>query len=256
MLAGGIINGSWSSRIRFEDLDLPKTDSWGPPVLDSPLTDTMAFFTETFTLKTLADAWTDRKKELRILRRESAKDELLDRIQSNCIANRAQIHLELVDAALNAHSRSQLRVPLWSYRAVTFHEWTNQYAAELQEAREFRVDDLVTVDGHSERVHTLFRYTDLKTRLAAFFGPSFRIRVLKEPLDPRSRIWSAIWEAHTYTVILEYFPEMPTVTPPPASPLSEPPPLTRRSVGSIHDYDDRRDAARDLLASCYCHDSE
>ena len=231
-------------------------DPEGPRILDSPPTDTMAFFTETFTLKTLADAWTDRKAELRTLRRETAKDELLDRIQSHCIANRAQIHLELVDAALNAHARSQLRVPVWSYRAVTFHEWTHEYATELQEAREFNVDDVVTVDGHSERVHTLFRYTDLKTRLAAFFGPSFRIRVLKEPLDPRSRIWSAAWEAHTYTVILEYFPEMPTVTPPPASPLSEPPPLTRRSVGSLHDYDTLQDAARDLMASCYCHDSE
>lgn len=207
-----------------------------------------SFFTETFSLKTLADAWSVRKRELRTLNRTAARDELLVRLKNHCIANRSTIHLELVDAALNAHSRSQLRVPIWSYRAVSFKGWVEDHGTRLHDAQRMGQDDTMQVNGWTERIHTIVRQTDFETLLAAFFGPAFRVRAVKEPVV-EARGYD--WESHTWTLLLEYYPELPTVTPPPASPVSEPPPLRRRA-GSIRDYDSVEEAARDLMAECYC----
>ena len=46
-----------------------------------------SFFTDTLTLKTLADAWSARKQELRTLQRTLARDELLAHLKTHCISN-------------------------------------------------------------------------------------------------------------------------------------------------------------------------
>lgn len=206
-----------------------------------------SFFTQTFTLKAISDAWSDRKQELRKLHQKLAVDELLIRLKNRCVANRAQLHLELVDAALNAMSPSQLRVPIWSYKAVTFPHWVENHGQQLQYAQAIEADDTFRVNGRTERVHTIVRQTDFLIQLAAFFGPAFRVRAIQEPVVERQM---DDWQCHTWTLVLEYFPRTATVTPP-ASPLPEPPPLQRRAC-SIRDYDSVEEAARDLMAECYC----
>ena len=205
-----------------------------------------SFFTQTFTLKAISDAWSDRKRELRKLQQKLAVDELLIRLKNRCVANRAQLHEELVDAALNAMSPSQLRIPIWSYKAVVFPHWVENHAEQLQYAQAIEADETFRVNGRTERVHTIVRQTDFLVRLAAFFGPAFRVRVLKEPVVERQM---DDWQCHTWTLVIEYFPRTATVTPPPASPLSEPPPVVR--TGSVHaheDADSLRQAAREMTA--------
>lgn len=193
-----------------------------------------SFFTQTFTLKTLSDAWSDRKTQLRTLQRARAVDELLVRIKNRCIANRAQMHEELVDAALHATHPSQLRIPIWSYKAVTFPRWVEAHGHRLREVQEGGYDDTFRIDGRSQRVHTIVRQTDFLPRLAAFFGPAFQVRAVKEPVVEAQ---GADWQCHTWTLILEYFPNTATATPPPASPLSEPPPLARQAPSHLRGYD-------------------
>lgn len=206
-----------------------------------------SFFTQTFTLKALSDAWSDRKQELRKLQQKLAVDELLVRLKNRCIANRAQLYDELVDAVLHATHPSQLRIPLWSYKAVVFPHWVENHREQLEYAQAIEADETFRVNGRNERVHTIVRQTDFCTQLAAFFGPAFQVRAVKESVVERQMDG---WQCHTWTLILEYFPNTATVTPP-SSPLPEPPPLQRRA-GSIRDYDSVEDAARDLMAECYC----
>ena len=237
--------------------DRAKTDSSSPGLSSYPLDTMDSFFTDTLTLKTLADAWSARKQELRTLQRTLARDELLAHLKTHCIETRAQIYEELTDAIRTALSRDQLHVPIWSYRAAHFRGWVDNHGQELRRVQELGQDDTMLVNGRTERIHTIVRQTDFETRLAAFFGPAFRVRSVKESAIEG---WSELWESHTWTLVLDYFPETPPETPAPASPLSEPPPLVRRGSSGLQDYDGLdglRQAAQDMMTDiltepCHC----
>lgn len=174
---------------RFGGLDLAKMDPWGPAPIDSPPTDTMAFFTTDFSNASIFSAWTKRKNELRASHLQPYSDILYELVKDDILARRKEIHADLHKVISTARYPSEFSVPLWTY-CTTFY---SEPRHTLTPAVASETDAMVKRNGYEwyigyvrstepqewdamwrwrdpQPVHHVVRFTDFLQRLSLLFG--------------------------------------------------------------------------------------
>jgi hypothetical protein len=217
-----------------------------------------------FATPDLAQAWNDRKLELKIARRQLYADTLSRRIYATCHRSYSVLRASLRSQIAQAESPADLSIPIFTY--------------------DYRWRARVANDRNDMSYYAIVKNTDLCEQVAVLFG--------------REHFW-VTWRKSSeteYVLVLHYYPdglpeakryaldactarreERPvcrpdvewtvTTTPPhtpprPSMPPPPPPELLRYKRGLVRDYDSMSDAARDLgsdlmrEAECWCYESE
>ena len=136
----------------------------------------------------LGTAWSTRSREIEAHRLQEHSDLLYECLRSEFVARRQLLQDDLLHVILNATSRNELSIPIWTYKYM-YH---GSNGSDLDRIRyEWSVgllhpwttsEDLDRFDGIWEKtpvsVESVFRKTDILQRLALLFGDDYRISIV------------------------------------------------------------------------------
>lgn len=163
------------------------------------------FFNSSYTLEEIQDAWMTRSKELEEDKLQAHNDLLYAYLSNDILARRYEIHRELLHAIQTAHSRTELRIPLWTFTAVHFTEKKDNYHELLRGIRDLGGDwTISSLAKEKQSIWNVVKKTDICQRLALLFGDNFYVNYSAASFQPSMS--GNGWYCLDWNLVLQFYP--------------------------------------------------